>query len=86
MRKNCAGKERLEKRYLELLCSGGLAISIADLHIIGLLWGRGLPKLLPKQVDVGLDEQVALAAPGRIAIKLDALRINLYQRVSRGHD
>lgn len=46
----------MEKRYLELLRGGGLAISIADLHVVGLLWGRGLPKLLPKQVDVGLDE------------------------------
>jgi len=86
MHKNCAGKKGSEKRYLELLRGGGLAISIADLHVVGLLWGRGLPKLLPKQVDVGLDEQVALAAPGRIAIQLDALRINLHQRAFCGHD
>ena len=63
--------------YLELLSGGGLAISIADLHIIGRFWGRRITKLLPQQVDVGLDEQVALAAACRVSVQLDARRIHL---------
>ena len=63
--------------HLQLLSGSGLAISIADLHVVGLLGRSGLPKLLPQQIDVGLDVQVALATSSRIAVQLNTLRIHL---------
>ena len=63
--------------HLKLLGGSGLAISIADLHVVGLFGRSGLPKLLPQQVDVGLDVQVALTASSRVAVQLNTLRIHL---------
>lgn len=68
---------------LQLLGGGGLAIAVADLDVLGLFGRRGQPKLLPEQVEVGLDVQVALAAPCRIPIQLDALRVHLQRSMGK---
>ena len=62
---------------LQLLRGGGLAIAVADLDILGLFGRRGLPKLLAEQVKIGLDVQVALTAPCRVPIQLNALWVHL---------
>ena len=69
-------------RHLKLLGGGGLAISIADLHIVGFLGRSGLPKLLPQQIEVGLDVQVALTTSGGVAIELNTLGIHLQGSIS----
>ena len=63
--------------HLQLLGGSRLAISIADLHIVGLLGRSGLPKLLSQEVDVGLDVQVALSTSSWVAVQLNTLRIHL---------
>lgn len=64
--------------HLQLFGGGAFAIAYADLHIAGLLGWRGrASNLLVSYSQVGLDEEVALAAAGGIALQLDPIVVHL---------
>ncbi len=70
----------LEQRsaHLQLLSGGAFAVPDADLHVAGLLGGRGCPgNLVIAHPQVWLYKQVALAPTCGVALQLDALVVHL---------